>query len=188
MSTHFMENGIYTFSPTDPLAELFEEYRQIEETQNHILVKNYKPTRYVIEEQCQLSIYVENNQPTMFSTIYRKDWWLPGTYRILNRTWKNPRTTEFNKLIYEGIYQTTFSQLEWCRKQPGYRSAFMTRENTDRILRAIGRGLEKRGYQTKVGRIWTCMGTWDKCNQFALMFDDYTVEQDWPYKRRRQSV
>ena len=181
-----MENGAVTFSPTDPLAELFEEYRRKELEENtHVLTDNYQYANFKLEEQEQLTIYYENGRPTMFSTIFRKDWWLPGTYRITNRTWKIPRTTEFNKKVYEGIYATTISQLDWCYEQPGFRAAFMTREGNDRILRAIAKGMRERGHETFEGhRIWTCCsGPADICHQYAILWGDTDIEAEWPYRR-----
>jgi len=187
---HQMENGAITFSPTDPLAEVFEAYRQKElATGDHELIKNYAPDRFVLADQEQLTIYYENGQPTMFSTIFRRDWWLPGTYRLTNRTWKIPRTTEFNKKIYEGIYATTISQLEWCRKQYGFRAAFLTRENNDRILRAIARGMRTRGYDAIEGhRIWTCTGTRDTCYQYSIIYGDEDILLEWPVNKNGNKI
>lgn len=182
-----MENGAVTFSPTDPLAELFEEYRrkELEESSKHTLVNNYQYANFELRKQQQLTIYYENGQPTMFSTVFRRSWWLPGTYRITNRTWKIPRTTEFNKKIYEGIYATTLSQLAWCYEQPGFRAAFMTREGNDRILRAIAKGMRQRGNETHEGfRIWTCYsGTEEDCYQYAILWGDPDIVAEWPYRR-----
>jgi hypothetical protein len=180
-----MENGAYTFSPLDPLAKIFDEHRQRELDADHTLVDNYSLRKFPLEKQEQLTMYVENNVPTMFSTIYRQDWWTPGCYRILNRTWKNPRTLEFNKHIYEGIYASTISQLEWCKKQPGFRAAFMTRENKDGILRAIATGFKKRGYIFSTGhRIWTCKGSKPRCYQYAIIYGDDEIVSEWPYSRK----
>jgi hypothetical protein len=180
-----MENGAVTFSPTDLLAEVFEHYRQQElSAGEHELLENYSYARFNLHDQEQLTIYYENGQPTMFSTIFRREWWLPGTYRITNRTWKIPRTTEFNKKVYEGIYATTISQLEWCYEQPEFRAALMTRENNDLILRAIAKGMRSRGHETFEGhRIWTCRGNREDCHQYAILWGDRDIVDEWPYRR-----
>lgn len=175
-----IETGAITFSPTEPLALLFEEGRRIEMELDHHLRDNYRPGNFELGEQEQLTIYFENGSPSMYSSIYRRDWWPEGCYRILNRTWKYPRTTEFNKKIYAGIYASTISQLEWCLKQPTFRSAVMTVAVNKRLLRGIAEGIAPMGYNFTHGhKLWMCKGTSEQCYQHAIIYGDSLVEQEW---------
>ena len=38
-----------------------------------------------------ISLLYKNNNPFLFSTIFRRQQWPTGAYRILNRTWKVDR-------------------------------------------------------------------------------------------------
>lgn len=179
-----IKREVFTFSPNDPMAELFEEYRLKELEFNHSLVENYQNDNFQLTEQEQLTMYFENGVPTMFSTIFRRSWWLPGCYRVLNRVWKIPRTKEFNKKVYEGTYASTISQVEWCKQQPGFRAAIITRQNNNRILRAMEAELANRGYPFDNNhKLWICQGERSTCYQHASIYGDLTILEEWPYQR-----
>lgn len=179
-----MKKEALTFPPSDPMAAVFEEYRLKELEYNHTLVENYTADNFVLAEQEQLTIYFEDGVPKMFSTIYRRPWWLPGCYRVLNRVWKIPRTTEFNKKIYEGTYLSTISQIEWCKQQPNFRAALMTRQGNNRILRAMEQELTARGYPFNNDHmLWICKGERAVCQQYAAIYGDISIIEDWPYQR-----
>jgi hypothetical protein len=105
---------IENFIPTDSRRIIFEKYKNIQASVPSKLMLNYGKW-FNLDEQEMLTMYKPNefSEPSIFSSIYRRDWWPVGAYRILNRTWQYPRVTKVEKTINNGLYEMIDAQLNW---------------------------------------------------------------------------
>jgi len=77
---------IRIFSATDELISVFDQYRKQQELSGDKLSSNFKLENFRYADQEVFTIGYKDNNPYLFSTIFRRPWWPHGAYRILNRT------------------------------------------------------------------------------------------------------
>jgi hypothetical protein len=173
---------IKIFPPSDSLALLFDNYRQIEASSNHKFSNNYNNENFSLVEQTALTFFKksENSEPSIFSTIYRRDWWPVGVYRVLNRTWQHPRVTKTEKNINNGLYEMLISQIEWCKTLPDFRTAIISRQVNHRLFLKMIKDLKIKNYHFNIGpKIWVCKGNEYDCLQDTMFYGDQLAFQEW---------
>ena len=74
---------------------------------------NYSCSNFNFLEQEAFSIGYKNNNPFLFSTIFRRPQWPIGAYRILNRTWKVNRQSHVSKSIDQIFNDPKYEKLPW---------------------------------------------------------------------------
>jgi len=175
------------FNYTDPLTLKFDYFRQIESLGNSRLAKNYSPSNFVLSEQAMLSFYQKNESmnPSLFSSIFRRDWWPKGCYRILNRVFQYPRNQRIKKDLGDHVYQMIVEQAKWCQQQPDFRMAFISRQNMNKLFDVMTNTLnQKHNLNFKNGpNIWVCKGSCDDCYQSIIYLGDDSVFQEWYVKK-----
>lgn len=172
---------IENFTPDDPRRKIFEHYKTIQANIPSKLALNYSQW-FDLDQQLVLSYYRkdQDSDPTIFSTIFRRDWWPVGTYRILNRTWQYPRVTKVEKSINRGLYDMIEAQLEWCRSQPDFRAAIVTRNKNKRLFIKMLEDLKLRNLDFKQGgKIWVCEGADVDCYQHVMYYGDTDSIDGW---------
>ena len=107
---------IDTFEISDPLISTFEEFRKQQESRNDKLSHNYSCSNFNFLEQEAFSIGYKNNNPFLFSTIFRRQQWPTGAYRILNRTWKVDRQSHVSTGIDQIFLDMVSRQISWLRE------------------------------------------------------------------------
>ena len=172
---------IENFIPTDSRRTIFEKYKNIQASVPSKLMLNYGKW-FNLDEQEMLTMYKPNefSEPSIFSSIYRRDWWPVGAYRILNRTWQYPRVTKVEKTINDGLYEMIDAQLNWCKAQPNFKVAIISRNKNTRLFNKMQSDLALKGlsfYQGK--KLWVCEGSESNCLQQILYFGDATVFDEW---------
>jgi len=172
---------IENFTPSDARRHIFEHYKTIQSTIPSKLALNYSKW-FNLDEQETLTYYKKSvdADPSIFSTIYRRNWWPTGAYRILNRTWQYPRVTAMEKTINDGLYDMIESQLEWCRQQPNFSVAIITRNKNKRLFNKMQADLKQRGIDFFIGKkIWVCEGAEDDCYQHVLYYGNKDTIDQW---------
>lgn len=172
---------IENFVPTDSRRTIFEHYKDIQTSIPSRLVLNYSKW-FNLDDQEMLTMYRldKSLDPSIFSTIYRRDWWPIGSYRILNRIWQYPRVTKVEKTINDGLYEMIDAQLSWCKSQPNFKVAIISRNKNTRLFNKMQSDLELKGlsfYQGK--KLWVCEGSEADCHQQILYYGDATVFNEW---------
>lgn len=176
-----MDDGIYIFDINDPLIEVFKQYLNIELSANqHDLADNYSTENFVLENQRMFSMWVHNNEPKLFSTIFRKPWWQKGCYRILNRVWQNPRTIRVEKTIHPGLYTMIHSQLEWCKTQQDFRTVIITRQRQRYLFKRMRADLLEIGMSFEhTDKLWLCKGACEDCLHHVLAYGNTECLTRW---------
>lgn len=172
---------IENFVPTDPRRTIFEQYKDIQSTTPSRLVLNYSKW-FNLDEQEMLTMYrhTASTNPTIFSTIYRRDWWPIGSYRILNRVWQYPRVTKVEKTINDGLYEMIEHQLTWCKQQPEFKVAIISRNKNTRLFDKMQLDLSYRGLEfSQYEKLWVCEGSEADCLQQILYHGDSSVFEHW---------
>lgn len=172
---------IENFVPTDTRRTIFEQYKDIQSTIPSRLVLNYSKW-FNLDEQEMLTMYKHTafSEPTIFSTIYRRHWWPIGAYRILNRVWQYPRVTKVEKTINDGLYEMIEYQINWCKKQPEFKVAIISRNKNNRLFDKMQSDLKSKGLTFSQGKkLWLCEGSEADCLQQILYHGDASVFEDW---------
>lgn len=170
------------FDSRDPRRYIFEHYKKIQSNLPSKLALNYSDERFNLDEQEILTYFKKSptQDPTIFSTVYRREWWPEGSYRILNRTWQYPRVTVVQKTINDGLYEMVSEQISWCKKQPNFRIAIITRNKNKRLFFKMIKDLKKINLDFFIGEnIWVCEGTALDCYQHVLYYGDKSVLKEW---------
>lgn len=55
------------------------------------LSENYSPERFDLDNQLAITLGFDGDEPVYLSTLYKRDIYLPGIARTMNRVWKHPR-------------------------------------------------------------------------------------------------
>ena len=174
---------LFLFEHQDSRAEIFDRYRQIEAVSDSRLAKNYNKKNFKLNEQLVLSYYQkdDSSEPSIFSTVYRKDFWPSGVYRILNRTWQYPRVTRIEKTINDGLYEMILTQLEWCKKQSDFKTAIITRSKNSQLFKKFQEDLKSKDCEFfYAGKFCVCEGDKSDCLQHILYHGDRGVFDRWP--------
>lgn len=171
------------FAHDSTLAAKFNYYKSIEHSSNHVLSENYSDENFVLNEQTILCFYQldEMSEPSLFSTIYRRDWWPDGCYRIINRIWQYPRNRYHMKNnVNDHVYEMIIEQIKWCQKLPNFRTAFISRQRVNRLYDKFSQTLKTYGYDFIVGpKLWVCKGSCNDCYQKVLYYGDNSVFNNW---------
>lgn len=174
---------IQTFKIDDPLISTFEEYRKQQEFRNDKLSQNYSLLNFKFEDQEAFSIGYKNSNPELFSTIFRRQMWPSGAYRILNRTWKVDRQTHISTSIDKIFLDMIEQQISWLKEnKQDFKIAFISREHNSRnTLRNVARSLNMHGDKFHVyeNRVWMCKGPEENCFQDILYTGDVKVLEQW---------
>jgi len=172
---------IHLFDCKDPRSAIFDKFRSIEEHADHPLASNYTKERFRLEEQAQLCYHQDGEKdPNLFSTIYRRDWWPEGAFRVLNRTWQYPRVEKTEKDFHDYHYEMLFSQVKWCAAQPNFKVAFISRQKNHRMFEFGIKLLKRRGVVFEQGpKVWVCKGQEHDCHQQVLCYGDLSVFDNW---------
>jgi hypothetical protein len=96
------------------------------------LIDNYKIENFNYQDQTAFSIGYKDTSPYLFSTIFRRDWWPLGCYRILNRTWKLNRQNHISKQIDPLFKEMVENQTAWLYKNLNPTTVFISREHNSR--------------------------------------------------------
>lgn len=125
---------IVTFNHTDTeLLSVFETSRKkLISMYSGKLIENYKVENFNYQEQTAFSIGYKNNKPYLFSTVFRRNLWPEGCYRILNRTWKLNRQNHISKEIDPLFKEMVESQIHWLNKNLNPTTVFISREHNSR--------------------------------------------------------
>jgi hypothetical protein len=172
---------VLTFHPTQDLSAIFDKYRNLEASSDSKLSINYSKY-FKLNEQLMLSFYQDNNsEPSIFSSIYRKEFWPAGCYRILNRTWQYPRVKRIEKTINLNLYEMITNQLLWCKSQKDFRLAFISRQKNNRLFNKMISDLkEYKNLEFKIGpKLWMCKGNNFDCYQHIMYYGDSNVFEEW---------
>jgi hypothetical protein len=174
---------LFLFDHNDPLVSVFDKYRHIQENSGTRLSINYSKGYFAPEEQSVFSFYVneiDSTEPSLFSTICKRDSWPSGVYRILNRTWQYPRVTRVEKTIHEGLYDMVEEQVKWCKQQPDFRAAIITRSRNVRLFERMRKDLLQRDLEFHYGgKVWVCSGSAEDCYQHVLYYGDDEIFKEW---------
>jgi hypothetical protein len=173
---------IKTFTITDPLIDIFEQERILQFQRNDKLSQNYSKENFVFAEQESFSIGYKDQNPYLFSTIFRRDWWPVGVYRIMNRTWKTERQETASRHIDPLFLEMMESQVEWLHNNRDFRLAIITREHDARnTLLQVMSELNTRGNNFNLfeNRVWVCRGDPEHCFQDVLYTGDSDILKEW---------
>lgn len=173
---------IKTFDITDSLIELFDQERIKQSLRDDKLSSNYSKENFVFAEQESFSIGYKDQTPYLFSTIFRRDWWPAGAYRIMNRTWKTERQDNVSKKIDPMFLEMMESQVEWLRNNRDFKLAIITREHDARnTLLQVKSELNTRGnnFDLFENRVWVCNGAPEHCFQDILYTGDSSILTAW---------
>lgn len=174
---------IQTFKIDDPLISIFEEHRKQQEFRNDKLSQNYSLLNFNFEEQEAFSIGYKNSNPLLFSTIFRRDMWPVGAYRILNRTWKVDRQSHISTSIDQIFLDMIAAQLNWLKEnKQDFKIAFISREHNSRnTLHNLAQSLNNSSNKFHVyeNRVWMCKGSHEQCFQDVLYNGDVKVIEQW---------
>jgi hypothetical protein len=174
---------IAIFLPSDQKRKTFENYNKKHLEINFRLKKNYQTENFNLDDQCVLTYYKKDisSDPTIFSTIYRRNWWPVGVYRILNRVWQYPRVTKLEKSINDGLYEMIQAQLEWCLNRVDFKTAIITRYKNKRLFDKIQKDLANRSifFQKSKKRIWVSNEMSLESCQDVLYYGDQSVIEKW---------
>ena len=115
--------------------------------------------------------------PFGLSSIYRRDYWESGVYRILNRTWKPLGEYDENVTMALNPLWTDMmkSQIEWLQENTNdYRASIISRKHPSiNSLKHLIKQISKAniGYDFKLykDRIWVCKNRLnDSCYQDVI--------------------
>lgn len=125
---------IVTFDHTNvELLSIFDTSRQkLISMYSGKIIENYKIENFNYQEQLAFSIGYKDNSPYLFSTIFRRNRWPKGCYRILNRTWKLNRQNHISKEIDPLFKEMVESQMHWLNKNLNPTTVFISREHNSR--------------------------------------------------------
>ncbi len=174
---------IKTFNIDDPLISIFENFRKEQESRNDPLSYNYSRLNFNFSEQEAFSIGYKNNNPFLFSTIFRRAQWPLGAYRILNRTWKVERQTHLSKSVDQLFLDMIQCQISWLKEnREDFKIAIITREHNSRntltsLAQSLNIGNDK--FQLYNKRVWVCNGPEKNCFQDILYTGDSKVLETW---------
>ncbi len=146
------------------------------------LVSNYTLENFNYNEQTAFSIGYKNNSPFLFSTIFRRQWWPEGAYRILNRTWKLERQDHISRGIDPIFRYMVEDQIDWLKSNTNYKAAFISREKNSRntlfnVMDELNIGKYKFDFYDD--RVWVCEGSEEYCLQNILYTGDMKVFLKW---------
>ena len=174
---------IDTFEISDPLISTFEEFRKQQESRNDKLSHNYSCSNFNFLEQEAFSIGYKNNNPFLFSTIFRRQQWPTGAYRILNRTWKVDRHSHVSTGIDQIFLDMVSRQISWLREnKKDFKIAFISREHNSRnTLHNVAKSLNMHNnvFHVFENRVWVCNGPHENCLQDILYTGDVRVLEQW---------
>lgn len=176
-------NNIILFDQSAPQITEFDTHRLIVENSNHKLSKNYRAQDFVYAEQEIFSIGYKNNIPYLFSSIYRRPWWPLGTYRILNRLWKNGEDKFTNKDIDDIYIDMISAQLTWLNdNRTDFQTAIISRNGDEnKMLSMLATKLNTSNLDFKIykDKVWTCKGSADDCLQTVLYYGNEEALALW---------
>ena len=165
-------NKIILFDHSDAPMEEFDLHRLLVTNGGHRLSRNYSSKQFVYKEQEVFSIGYKNDVPHLFSTVYRRDWWPIGTYRILNRLWKTSVDNFTNKDIDDIYIDMISAQLSWLKtNRQDFQTAVISRNGSEnKMLSMLAIKLNNANLDFKIykDRVWVCKGTADACLQTIL--------------------
>lgn len=173
---------IELFDHSDDRAKIFDYYRDLEAKSDSPLASNYNTKNFILSEQSILSYYKKDidSDPSTFSTIYRRNWWPQGCYRIINRMWQYPRNKKIKGDVGQHVYHMIQSQIHWCLEQEDFRLAFISRQNVNRLYDRFIIGLDKLNLSFEKGpKIWVCKGSSQDCFQNILYYGDSSILDNW---------
>jgi hypothetical protein len=178
---------IKIFFQDDPLIKVFDHYRDLQENAGDKLSENYQLKNFSYKEQEVFTIGYKDNDPHIFSTIFRRPWWPPGAYRILNRMWKVSRQEHIAKTVDLTFIEMVEKQIDWLKENKDFTVAFMSREHDSKnTLENFAQHLNKLSdnYQFNVfeNRVWVCEGSAEHCFQDILYTGDKRVLDSWKLK------
>ena len=114
------------------LEEFDDNRKKLIDLYSEKLINNYKVENFNYLEQTAFSIGYKDKKPYLFSTIFRRDWWPIGCYRILNRTWKLSRQHHISKEIDPLFKEMVENQTTWLYKNLDPTAVFISREHNSR--------------------------------------------------------
>lgn len=161
----------------------FDLHRLSVTNSGHRLSKNYSAKDFAYNEQEIFSIGYKNSIPHLFSTVYRRDWWPTGTYRILNRLWKTSLDNLTNKDIDDIYIDMISAQISWLKtNRQDFQTAVISRNGSEnRMLSMLAIKLNNANLDFKIykNRVWVCKGTADACLQTILYHGNEETLTSW---------
>ena len=165
------------------LLKVFDNSRInfIKKNNNDKLIENYSKW-FNYQEQLAFSIGYKNNCPYLFSTIFRRDWWPEGCYRILNRTWKQEKQFHISKAIDPLFLEMVQDQLKWLIENKNFKTGIISREHNSRnTLLNVKNYLNTYEYKFNLldTRVKMCDGPDCHCLQDILYTGNNGVFKKW---------
>jgi hypothetical protein len=173
---------IKLFFQDDPLLLVFDEFRSQQEMVGDRLSSNFKLENFCYADQEVFTIGYKDNNPYLFSTIFRRPWWPRGAYRILNRTWKVSRQQHVSKEIDPIFLEMIEAQVAWLNNHKDLNIAFISREHDSRnTLINVKEHLNSRGNNFNLfeDRVWVCDGNPKHCFQDILYTGNPATLLSW---------
>lgn len=176
---------IVTFDHTDTeLLSVFDTSRKkLISMYSGKIIENYKIENFNYQEQLAFSIGYKDNTPYLFSTIFRRNRWPKGCYRILNRTWKLNRQNHISKEIDPLFKDMVESQMHWLNKNLNPTTVFISREHNSRNTLINVRDYLNTGefkFTLLEGLIRVSNGDPSVACQDILFAGDSEVFKEWP--------
>lgn len=176
-----MENlTLYTINDIDYWLDDFYNTLEKIKKSNDPKRKNYLPENFDLKDQKDISIiYDNNNNLVAFSTVFSSPLYPTGSYRILNRFWKD------ELVRWTGYVSITMvrHQIEVCKKLNAICGFISTEGNRSRWLknwidRAILKGFD---FKQINGMVKVCNGRYKNCwqNVGYIMLDEISPPPDF---------
>jgi hypothetical protein len=126
-----MKTITWTPGTNKTLDDLFEICRSKQfNNVSHRLWKNYSKTSF--KDVVALTIcFDEAGDVEMCSSICSRPIWPVGSYRILNRLWKNTNKIKYPKIMSPSFAETAKSQLEWLKNNTNFKLYFISRQTNN---------------------------------------------------------
>lgn len=176
-------NKIILFDHNDARIQEFDLHRLSVANSGHRFSSNYSSKDFVYKEQLVFSIGYKNDVPHLFSTVYRRSWWPVGTYRILNRLWKNSLDNAINKDIDDIYIDMISAQLSWLKiNQQDFQTAVISRNGIEnKMLSMLAGKLNNADLDFKIykNRVWMCKGEAKDCLQTVLYYGNEETLRLW---------
>lgn len=165
------------------LLELYKEHCLKIADSNRYLRDNYKLENLEIDKQEVFTIGFKNNEPFLFSSIYRRSYWPVGCYRILNRLWKVDSDSAVNTNI-DKLYTIMIAhQLTWLKEnKKDFKTAIITRNrNSKHTLELLSKHVNEIGLDFNVynKKIRVCKGDDYNCLQDVLFYGNKELLDSW---------
>lgn len=165
------------------LLTIYKNLAQDISNSTHYLASNYYENNLDIDNQEIFTIALKNKNPFLFSSIYRRDYWPSGCYRILNRLGKIHIDSTPNKTIDECFLAMIQKQIEWLAENKiDFKTAIISRNNNSKLMfhnlsiELMKINLPFHLYENK---IWVCKGDKKSCFQNILYYGNKNLLDTW---------